>query len=113
MGTPAARSAPAPVDLTVRLAHNLKTAALTMEMDGKPLLNESIQGTRNKLRIQGSFTRHLPITGGKHVFTVSVQDEGGKRWNTATSRRLEAGSEATLFIEVKGIIKKSLDVTWY
>ena len=104
---------PAPVDLTLRVAHNLKAAVLTIQMDGKMLLTEPIQGARSKLRMQGSYSRHLPIPDGKHLFTVSVQEEGGKRWSTATTRQLAAGSEATLFIEVKGILKKTLDVTWY
>jgi len=108
-----ASAQPAPADLTVRLAHNLKAAVLTIQVDGKTLLEEPIQGTRSKMRIQGIFSRHVPIAAGKHVFTVSVQEEGGKRWNTATTRRLQPDGEATLFIEVKGVLRKSLDVTWY
>lgn len=110
---PVPEPAPAPVDLTVRLAHNLKAAVLTIQMDGETTLSEPIQGTRSKLRMQGTFSRHLQIPDGKHLFTVSVQEEGGKRWSTATTRRLAVGSEATLFIEVKGLLKKTLDVTWY
>jgi serine/threonine-protein kinase len=106
-------AAPPPVDLTVRLAHNIREGRVTMTMDGKPLFAEPLHGERTRLRMQGALSRHLKVTPGKHAFKVVVQDDGGRAWNGTATREIEAGSDPTLFVELKGIVRKSLDLTWY
>lgn len=108
-----AAPAPAPVDLTVRLSHNLKTGRLSITMDDRPLMAEPFRGERSRLRMQGNLSRRLEIPPGKHLFRITVEEDGGRKLAAATTRDLAEGSDATLFVEVKGILKKDLDLTWY
>ncbi|HEY3174752.1 MAG TPA: serine/threonine-protein kinase [Candidatus Polarisedimenticolia bacterium] len=103
----------APVDLTVRLAHNLKAGRLRITMDDRVLLAESFSGERSRMRMQGTLTRRLEVPVGKHLFRVTVQEESGRSWTAETTRDLPDGGDATLFVEVKGILRKDLDLTWY
>jgi serine/threonine protein kinase len=109
----AAPAAPAEVDMTLRFAHNLKDGRLTLTMDGKPLLSESFHGERSRMRMQGALSRHVPILAGKHMFRVVVQDDGGRVWNASSLRDVPDVPDTTLFVELKGFVKKSLDLTWY
>jgi len=108
-----AGGATAAIELTLRLAHNLKEGHLDVLMDGKPLLSESFRGERNRMRVQGALSRRLEIPPGRHVFKVSVRDEGDRTWTATSIREVADGAGTTLFIELKGIVKKSLDLTWY
>jgi hypothetical protein len=109
----AAAPAPAPAELTVRLAHNLKAGRLSIMMDGQPLMVEPFRGERSRMRMQGTLSHRREVPEGEHLFSVTVEEEGGRRWTAATTRDLAEGSDATLFVEVKGILKKKLDLTWY
>ena len=82
-------------------------------MDGKSILSEPITGERSHMRMQGALSRHIKIPAGKHTFKVTVTDEGGRTWNATGTRELTEASDATLFVELKGIVKRSLDLTWY
>jgi hypothetical protein len=109
----AVTAVPAEVEMTVRFAHNLKDGKLSLTMDGKPLLSEAFHGERSRMRMQGALSRHLQITAGKHMFRVVVQDDGGRTWNASSLRDVPETPDATLFVELKGFVKKSLDLTWY
>ncbi len=100
-------------ELTVRLAHSLKAGRISVTMDGNPLMEEEVKGEWSKMRVQGTLSRQVRIPAGKHLFKVLVDDGGDREWTGATTREVEEGSGPTLFVEVKGFLKKSLDLTWY
>ena len=112
-GAAAESSAPQTmVGLNVRLAHNLRDGRMEVSMDGKTLLTETFRGERARLRMQGSLSRRVSIPAGRHTFKVSVEDDGGRSWSTTSLRDVREGADATLLVEVKGIVKKTLDLTW-
>jgi len=41
-----------------------------------------------------------------------VEDDAGRSWSTTSLRDVREGADATLLVEVKGIVKKTLDLTW-
>jgi serine/threonine-protein kinase len=100
-------------ELTVRLAHSLKAGRISVTMDGGALMEEEVKGEWSKMRVQGTLSRQVRIPAGKHLFKVLVDDGGGRQWTGATTREVGEGSGPTLFVEVKGFLKKSLDLTWY
>jgi len=114
---PAARSqaAPAvdPADVELRLAHNLKAGRLGVIVDGRSLFTAPFKGERARIKTQGALTRTFQVPPGRHVFKVTVADDNGRTWSGIATRRVEAGTKVTLFVEVKGILRRSLDLTWY
>ncbi len=111
---PAARSAaaPRPAELHVEVAHNLKAGRIGISMDGKPVLTESLRGVRSGLRTQGAFRRNVEVPAGRHVFKVTVADNDGRSWSGVTSSVMRSGGSASLRVEVKGVLKKNLDLDW-
>jgi eukaryotic-like serine/threonine-protein kinase len=114
---PAARAPAAPVvepaDVQLRLAHNLRSGRLGLIVDGKPLFTAPFKGEKGRLKAQGAMTRMFQVPPGRHVFKVTVADDSGRTWSGIATRRVEADANLTLFVEVKGILRRSLDLTWY
>jgi serine/threonine-protein kinase len=109
------QAAPAaePADVELRLAHNLKTGRLGVIVDGRSLFTAPFKGERGRIKSQGALTRTFQVPPGRHVFKVTVADDNGRTWSGIATRRVEAGTKVTLFVEVKGILRRSLDLTWY
>ncbi|HET6372572.1 MAG TPA: hypothetical protein VFG76_04655, partial [Candidatus Polarisedimenticolia bacterium] len=105
--------APAAADLTLRLAHSLKAGNISLAMDGKPLMSVPFRGEWSKMKVQGALSRKLQVPAGRHEFTVTVLNEEGRQWTGSTTRQLEGGADPVLFVEVKGFLRKNLDLTWY
>lgn len=113
-GAPAAATpAIVTVDVELRLVHNLKAGRLGMIVDGKPLFTKPFRGERARLRTQGALTHTFPVPPGRHVFKVTVADDSGRSWSGIATRRIDAGANPTLFVEVKGVLRRNLDLTWY
>lgn len=98
--------------LRLTLSHNLKAGRIGVTMDGAPILTESFRGERARMRMQGAFTRTVEVPAGRHVFKVTVADDEGRSWSGVVFRDLAAHSESTLAVEVKGLLKKNLELTW-
>jgi predicted Ser/Thr protein kinase len=110
----ASQPVPAKASLTVRLSHGLKDGRLAITMDGASILSQSFHGERGKLlKMQGALSQRVQVTHGRHVFRVTVSDDEGRSWSGVTTRNLDSGTDATLFVEVKGLLKKSIELTWY
>jgi predicted Ser/Thr protein kinase len=103
----------AAIEVKLRLAHNLKAGRLGMILDGKPIFMKSFRGERARLRTQGGLAHTFSVPPGRHVFKVTVADDAGRSWSGIATRRLEAGATPTLFVEVKGVLRRNLDLTWY
>ncbi|HET9481636.1 MAG TPA: serine/threonine-protein kinase [Candidatus Polarisedimenticolia bacterium] len=110
---PAAAAAPRTAELTIRLAHNLKAGRLGVTMDSEPIVTQAFRGERARLRVQGAVTKKVDIPAGRHVFRVVITAEDGKSYSGVTTRELDSGAEATLFVEVKGILRRNVELTWY
>jgi hypothetical protein len=106
-------AAQAPVEVKLRLAHNLKAGRLGVSLNGKAVFTKPFRGERARMRTQGALTHTFTVPPGRHVFKVTVADDAGRSWSGIATRRLEAGATPTLFVEVKGVLRRNLDLTWY
>ncbi|MGH9867988.1 MAG: serine/threonine-protein kinase [Candidatus Polarisedimenticolia bacterium] len=111
-GTAAAAPLPRPAGLDLQLQHNLRSGRIGITMDGQPILTESFKGERARMRVQGKFSRSLEVSPGNHVFKVTVADVDGRSWSGVIRRQMRPGSRASLRIEVKGLLKKNLELSW-
>jgi serine/threonine protein kinase len=109
---PRAAAAQRPADLRLEVTHNLKAGRIGISMDGKPVLTESLRGVRSGLRTQGAFRRNVEVPAGRHVFKVTVVDNDGRSWSGVTSSEMRSGGSAALRVEVKGMLKKNLELEW-
>ncbi len=100
-------------DLTLRLSHALKAGRIRLTIDGRTTLEAAFRGERAGMRYQGALSRKVEVPEGRHVFRVMVEDADGRQWSGVTTREVARGTDPTLFVEVKGLLKKSLETTWY
>jgi hypothetical protein len=71
---------------TLRLAcrHDFRSADLTVWIDGSIVLNETMTGAVKKVwglleKTEGTYSRTLPVTSGKHVVQVRIRGTGYDR----------------------------------
>jgi hypothetical protein len=106
---------PAPATVVVDFRHPLRTGALRIEMDGEPVVGQSVSGrvSRNLIVAKlhgGIFTDLLEVEPGRHVFEVEV------RWDDEVRREkipgvFDPGETYRLQIGL-GRLRRNLSLKW-
>jgi hypothetical protein len=83
--------------------HDFRSAELTVSIDGEVVLRDTVTGAVKKLwgvleKTEGTYTRILPVSAGKHVVQVRMRGTGYDRARTIAGE-FPRGREATLGID--------------
>jgi hypothetical protein len=93
--------------LRLKVQHSLRSAQLSIWVDGDMTYSESLVGiTKRKFglipEVQGSLSKTLPVTPGIHQIKVQIDSDGGSRANTISGdfihdrqRTLSVGANRT------------------
>jgi hypothetical protein len=100
------------VDLRVHLEHSLQQGRISVMMDGEILVEETFEGQAQGRRFQGAAMMSAAIPPGVHLFDVLVEGPRGERWSRSVERDLAGGTEATLLVEMKGALRRRLELSW-
>ena len=110
---PAQQAAVRPAHLNLDVRHSFSTAELSVTVDGKRVLDSTLEGAGKKFRMFGkreerSFTRSLDLTPGVRVVNVRLKSAQDKYDQTRTERfELGAATVASMRITAE---RSGLDV---
>ena len=115
VATPAPAPTPLPAQIVVDFQHPLRQGTLRIDMNGEPVLEQTIRGDVDKNLLvvkthEGRMTELLELEPGRHVFDVEVAWDDDVR-HKSIAARFESGEMYRLEIRI-GRLRKNLSLKW-